>query len=149
MQLIGENSDILQGGFRAYFKRTGITMEDQGEKIVFLARELLEANAHQQEPVATKKMTVTMTFKTLCFTTILAAATGNIISTLVHQHTRPLNRYEKIELKALVFYAAKLKQISEDLVREEVERELKVDSFEEITAKNFTAARRFLQEQAN
>ena len=122
-------------------------MEDKGEKIIFLARELLETN--DVVPAVTKKtLSITMTFKTLCFTTILAAASGGLISTFVHEYTRPLNRYEKIELHALVFYAARLKNISEDILREEVEKQVHVEHFDDITAKEFKEARRFLQEKA-
>ena len=122
-------------------------MEDRGEKIVFLARELLESSAIEA-PVTKKTMTVTMTFRTLCFTTLLAAAGGNLISTYVHEHSRPLNRYEKIELQALVFYAAKTKALDEDLLRREVEQKVGIASFDDLTAKDFPVARRYLQEKA-
>ncbi|MDD4616607.1 MAG: hypothetical protein PHW76_05770 [Alphaproteobacteria bacterium] len=121
-------------------------MEDKGEKIVFLARELLEAGA--EPPVTKKTTTITMTLKTLCITTFLAAATGNVLSMLVQEQIRPLNKYEKIELEALVFYAAKIKNISEDLLREEVEKQVHVDSFDDISSREFSAARLFLQKKA-
>ncbi|MDD3370905.1 MAG: hypothetical protein PHE27_03660, partial [Alphaproteobacteria bacterium] len=96
-------------------------MEDTGEKIVFLARELLEARV-PEIPVAKKTTTITMTFKTLCFTTLLAAAGGTVISTYVQEHSRPLNRYDKIELQALIFYTSRIKNISEEILRQEVEK---------------------------
>ncbi|MFA5041797.1 MAG: hypothetical protein WC464_09230 [Bdellovibrionales bacterium] len=127
-------------------------MEDRGEKIIFLARELLESDAllpHTYEPPVTKKtMTVTMTFRTLCFTTLLAAASGNMISTFVHEHSRPLNRYEKTELQALIFYTSRIKTLDEEVLRREVEEKIGVSSFDDMTAKDFPAARRFLQEKA-
>jgi hypothetical protein len=122
-------------------------MEDKGEKIIFLARELLEANVPEVS-VTKKTMTVTMTFKTLCFTTLLAAASGNLLSTLVHEHCRPLNKYEKVELQALLFYATKIKGINEEILLTGVEKQVGVDRFDDITAKEFPAARRYLQEKA-
>ncbi|MFA4993901.1 MAG: hypothetical protein WC521_01155 [Bdellovibrionales bacterium] len=122
-------------------------MEDKGEKIIFLARELLESNA-VEAPVVKKSINITMSFKTLCFTTLLAATGGNVISTYVHEQSRPLNRYEKVELQALVYYAAKIHGISESFLREDVERQVGVDHFDDMTAKDFLTARRYLQEKA-
>jgi hypothetical protein len=122
-------------------------MEDRGEKIIFLAREILESNAFET-PVKKKTTTVTMTFRTLCFTTLLAAATGNLVSTIVHEHSRPLNKYEKVELEALMFYATKIKGLNEEILRTEIEKKAGVDRFDAMTAKEFPAARRYLQEKA-
>jgi hypothetical protein len=59
-----------------------------------------------------------------------------------------LNRYEKVELRALVFYTARLQGISEDILRKEVEKKVGVDHFDDMTAKEFPSARLFLQEKA-
>ncbi|MDD3030189.1 MAG: hypothetical protein PHS57_07930 [Alphaproteobacteria bacterium] len=122
-------------------------MEDRGEKIVFLARELLESRENEK-PHQKKTLSVTMTFKTLCFTTLLAAATGNIISTYVHEKSRPLNKYERIELQALVFYASRTKSLDEATLRQSVEQLVGIETFDDMTAKEFAAARHFLQEKA-
>jgi hypothetical protein len=122
-------------------------MEDKGEKIIFLAREILESDA-TPAPVTKKTMSITMTFKTLCFTTLLAAASGDLISTYVHEQGRPLNRYERVELQALVFYTARTKNISEDILRTEVEKQVGIERFDDMTAKEFSAARLYLQEKA-
>lgn len=122
-------------------------MEDQGEKIIFLARELLKADA-PASPIRKKTINVTMTIKTLCFTTLLAAASGALISTIVYEQDRPLSRYEKVELQALVFYTARIKEIHEGLLRQEVEKQVGVSSFDDLTAREFSAARRFLQQKA-
>ena len=122
-------------------------MEDRGEKIVFLARELLESRA-SEAPHQKKTLSITMTFKTLCFTTLLAAATGNVISTYVHEQGRPLNKYERIELQALVFYTAQTKNMDEAAIRNKVEAHVGGTAFDDMTAKEFLLARRFLQEKA-
>ncbi len=123
-------------------------MEDTGEKIIFLARELLESNATVEAPVLKKTINVTMSFKTLCSTTLLAAAGGSVVSTCVHEQVRPLNRYEKVELQALVFYAARLQGVSENILRQEVEKKVGINHFDNMTAKEFSTARRYLQEKA-
>ncbi len=122
-------------------------MEDQGEKIIFLARELLESQAFQP-PAVEKKPRISITFRTLCLSTLLAAASGGFVTTYIYEQDRPLNKYERIELQALVFYAAKLKNISEDILRNEVESQIDIERFEDITAKDFPVARRYLQEKA-
>ncbi len=122
-------------------------MEDRGENIVFLARQILESDVKEQLPKK-KTISVTMTFRTLCFTTFLAAASGNLIATLVHEHARPLSKYERVELQALVFYAAKMNGMDEGRLRLEVEKQVGVKSFDAITAREFQAARRFLQGKA-
>lgn len=122
-------------------------MEDRGENIVFLARQILESDI--KEPLPQKKtISVTMSFRTLCFTTLLAAASGNLMATLVHERVRPLNRYEKVELQALVYYAAKMNGMDEQLLRLEVGKRVGVKRFEDISAKEFPIARRFLQDKA-
>lgn len=121
-------------------------MDDRGEKIVFLARELLDAGVPQPE-IKKKTISVTMTLKTLCFTTLLAAAGGTVSSTVVYEQSRPLNRYEKIELQALVFYIAKLKGIQEEIVKQEVERQSGVISLDDISAGELPSVRVLLQEK--
>ena len=122
-------------------------MDDHGEKIIFLARELLNEGMPRQEQQR-KNMSVNMTFKTLCFTTLLAASGGGAVATAVHSENRPLNRYEKTELQALLFYATRLKGINEEILREEVEKQTGVARLDDLTAGDFPAARRYLQEKA-
>jgi hypothetical protein len=122
-------------------------MSDQGEKIVFLAREILEAGA---QPASFNRRTtrVTMSFKTLCLTTFLAAAGGGLVTNFTHENARPLNRYEKTEIQALVFYAAKVKGLDEAVLRRDLEEKMGVSSLDELMAGEFPEVRRFLQERA-
>ncbi len=122
-------------------------MEDKGEKIIFLARQILESDDRESLPKK-KTIKVTMTFRTLCFTTLLAAASGNLIATIVHERVRPLNKYERVELQALVFYASRIHGMDEDLLRLEVEKKVGVKNFDDITAKELSLARRYLQDKA-
>lgn len=121
-------------------------MDDQGEKIVFLARALL--NGTPERNSGSSNLNVTMTFKTLCLTTLLAAAGGGMVTAWAHADERPLNRYEKFEVQALVFYASKLKGISEDSLRRDVEKKIGIAHFDEMTAGDFSTAVQYLQEKA-
>ncbi|MDR3450580.1 MAG: hypothetical protein P4M15_12710 [Alphaproteobacteria bacterium] len=122
-------------------------MDDQGEKIVFLAREILKAGAPAL-PADRKAVQITMTFKTLCFTTLLAAAGGFGVTSYMQADERPLNRYEKTEIDALLFYAAKVKGVDEENLRRTMEQEIGIARTDQMTAADFPAARKFLQEHA-
>lgn len=121
-------------------------MNDRGEKIVTLAREMLRSDiAFETEPPQAKP---TITFKILCLATVLTAVSSYGITEWANQNHRPITRYEKTELNALVFYAARLKGISEEALRQEVEQKLGISSFDELTMGEFSVARRFLQDKA-
>lgn len=121
-------------------------MQDRGDKIVTLAREILRADA---VPVATKNAHVTLSFRTLCLVTVLAALGGSGATALVADMRRPLDQYEKTELDALVFYAARQKGIDESILRHEVLEKLKLASFGAMTERDFIQARAYLQSRAN
>jgi hypothetical protein len=122
-------------------------MTDQGENIVFLAREIL--NAGQAEPTApAKKLHITMTFKTLCLTTMLAATGGGVITTWTQANERRLTRYEQTEIDALIFYATKVKGLDEATLRRDMAQKVGITGLDDLTSGEFPAARQFLQEQA-
>ncbi len=121
-------------------------MSDRGEKIISLAREMLRSDV-VFEP-APPEPKVSISFKILCLATVLTAVSSYAVTKWSEQNHRPLNHYEKTELNALVFYAARLKGMSEENLRHEVESKLGVASFDDLTAHDFTVARRYLQEKA-
>ena len=123
-------------------------MDDHGENIVFLARALLNTNAAEKLSSGEKKLGITLSFKALCLTTLLAAAGGALVTDWVREDDRPLNRYERFEVQALVFYAAKLKAVDEDVVRHDVAAKIGLAHFEDMTAGDFPAALRYLQKKA-
>lgn len=123
-------------------------MQDRGEKIVTLAREILRADATPlpPEPATTR---ITLSFKALCLATVLTAFGSSAITGWVVETRRPLNKYEKTELEALVFYAAKQKGLNEDDLRHEVLVQLNLSSFETMTEHDFVNARAYLQNKIN
>ena len=122
-------------------------MGDQREKIVFLARELLNASI-PESPSNKKALNVTMTFKSLCFATTLAAVGGGLVSALALEKNQPISRYEKIEIRALIYYALKVKGIDENALRHEVGQKIGIEDLDDLTVSEFPAVRRYLQERA-
>jgi hypothetical protein len=126
-------------------RRTGENkiMNDRGEKIVSLAREMLRAEelGHSHEQAAKTPVS----FKVLCFTAMLAALGGSAVTGLANEARRPLNRYEKVELDALVFYAARLKGLDENTVRQDIEARVGVGDFDDFTERDYRAAKDYLR----
>ncbi len=58
---------------------------------------------------------------------------------------RPLNHYEKVELNALLYYAAHTKTPDEKSLRRKVEEKLGVDNFDGMTERDYIVTRRYLQ----
>ena len=120
-------------------------MSDQGQKIVFLAQELLKTGVPDHADYK-KPPSITMTFKTLCLTAL--AADGSLVTSLMHEEDRRLNRYEKMEIDALLFYVSKMKGIDEENLRHDVEKQTGIISLDDLTANQFPAIRLYLQEKA-
>jgi len=85
----------------------------------------------------------------LCLATVLTAVGSSAVTAWIVETRRPLNHYEKTELDALVFYAARQKNRNEDDLRREVLSALKLQSFDAMTERDFIVARNYLQDQAN
>jgi len=120
-------------------------MNDRGEKIVALAYELLQSSPGASiDPTPKKAVSLTM----LYLTAVLAGVGGAALTEFTHENLRPLNRYEKTELNALIYYAAHIKGIDEASLRAEIEQKFHLASFDDITQHEFTLTRRYLQEKA-
>jgi len=118
-------------------------MTDRGEKIVSLAREMLRADM-EVEPAPQKP---SISFKVLCFATILSALGGGVVSGWIHEARRPLTRYERVELEALVFYAARQKNLDEKTLRQEIETRTGVSDFADLTETDYLNTKSYLQSQ--
>ena len=120
-------------------------MNDRGEKIINLAREMLRAErwpeAREPDPCPS------LSFRVLCITAILAALGGSTITQLIDEGRRPITRTEKVELDALVFYAAHVKGLNEDNLRQDVESHAGVSNFADLTERDYRLARNYLQDK--
>ncbi|HUY68866.1 MAG TPA: hypothetical protein VMV79_06150 [Alphaproteobacteria bacterium] len=117
-------------------------MNDRGEKIVSLARELLrdepdESRRPGQPPV--------IGFRVLCAATLIAALASSALTFWARAGDRPIDRAQKTELDALVFYAVHLKGLSRDALRRDIEDRIGPDTFNDMTRGDFRIARAYLQ----
>ena len=120
-------------------------MNDRGEKIINLAREMLRA---EQGPEAREPdPRPSIPFRVLCITAILAALGGSTVAQLIDEGRRPITRPEKVELDALVFYAARVKGLNEDNLRQDVESRTGVSDFADLNERDYRLARNYLQDK--
>ena len=120
-------------------------MDDRGEKIVMLAREMLRGDMAASSRFTDKPG---LSLRLLCLSTLLGALGGGGVTEWIEQAQRPIGRFERTELDALVFYAARTKGLNEDDLRRDVQGRLAVDSFSELNQHEFKLARRYLQDRA-
>ncbi len=120
-------------------------MDDRSEKIIALTREIVRANK-MMEPEASASR-ISMSFKTLCLVTCLAAAGGGAVAEWHAWDSRPINRYEKTELNALIFYAARTKNLGEDTLLQSVRTRFNLTTLDDLTERDFAAVRRYLQDK--
>ena len=123
-----------------------MTMDDRGEKIITLAREMLRSD--MRYPSVEQDNGCPISFRMLCLATMLAAFGGSAVTEWAGEGRRPINHYEKTELNALIFYAARLKNLDEQGLRRDVAEQLKVASLNDLTRSDFLVARRYLQDKA-
>jgi len=118
-------------------------MNDRGDTIITLARELLRDNELGQsiEPAAKPQIS----FRVLCFTAMLAAAGSSVVTDYIIDARRPLNRYEKVELDALIFYAARMKNIDEAGLRHQIESRVGKQDFADFTKRDYRMAQAYLR----
>lgn len=111
--------------------------DDRSEKIITLARTML-----QQPP---PEPTQTYSLKTMVMVALLSAGTAGVGSALTVEHYRPLNRYERTELRALIFYAAKTHHLESTVIEKDFYLQFAVQSLDELTQSQLQEARQFLQ----
>jgi len=120
-------------------------MDNRSDNIIGLAHEILRSNKLIEDMPEPKS---TVTLKILCITSLLAAFGGSALTAWANETLRPLNHYEKTELEALIFYAARTKGTTEDTLRHEVVENVGVSSLDDMTEHDFHIARRYLQNRA-
>ena len=123
-------------------------MSDHGEKIVNLAREMLRSDFPLGGMETTELKKAQVSLKALCLTAFLAAFGGVAFTHCFDEDYRPANHYERVELDALLFYAARVKTLDEDRLRQEVRDRLGLPSFDDITADDYRRARDYLRARA-
>lgn len=67
-----------------------------------------------------------------------------MLSNIALENARPANRYERVEIDALVFYAARQLHVSEELIRSELRDVALVQQTPELTVADYHRARAYL-----
>ncbi|MGB4101635.1 MAG: hypothetical protein WBK91_07000 [Alphaproteobacteria bacterium] len=117
-------------------------MEDRGEKIVTLARAILH-NPGQTADVERGYYSL----KTVLLAAALSAAGASVSTGCMVEYFRPLNRYEKVELLALIQYAAQIRHIKRDTIQADFFKDFGIRSLDELTLARMQAARVYLQKE--
>jgi len=122
-------------------------IKDNEEKIVSLAVELLKNNKYKQKAYFDGKLTNNLSpglsAMLVAASVSSAAVSGYYAGAYGHYSTRPLNMYERTEISALIFYAARTRNLREDLVKKELESFIGATIYE-MTAREFSPAKSFL-----
>ncbi len=121
-------------------------MEDRGEKIVNLAREMLISARETEGNVSYAPETRNLTLKTLCFAMLLTAFGSSAMTHWIDENLRPINRYEKVELEALIFYTARVQSRESGAVRKNLLTKLSLDTLDNIDVNEFRRARDLLRQ---
>lgn len=119
-------------------------MNDRGEKIVNLAREILQTTPSIEVKANANSSKTSVSVKTVYFAAILAAIGGSFVTQWFSETCRPITYYEKVELNALMFYAAKTNKLDETKLRNDVKSSLKLKSLEDLTAFDYRRAKKLL-----
>lgn len=114
-------------------------MDDRSEKIVSLAREIM----HKPEAAMLRQGHYNLT--TVVLAAMLGAASAGTGTAILAEHYRPLNHYEKIELKALIHYVAQMRRINRAVLKAEFLTQFGIHSLNELTHAQMQAARNYLQ----
>lgn len=125
-------------------------MSDQGEKIIHLAREMLrggqeiETRIKAKDEHAAQKLSV---IKAAALTALVASLGSASLTHLIDESRRPINRYERVEIEALMFYAAKRKSLTEAEILHDIETSLALPSIMDMSALDYRRVRDYLREK--
>ena len=124
-------------------------MDDRGDKIVTLAREMLRSEMllppERPQPASSNTM---LSIRIVIATLILTAIGSSAVTRWAMDNQSPISRYEKANLDALVFYIARNKGIDEKILRQDLAAKMDVREFSDITKQDFPVIQRYLQEKA-
>jgi hypothetical protein len=121
-------------------------MEDRGEKIVNLAREMLSSSRDANGYISYAPEPSNLTLKTLCLAMLLTAFGSSVVTHWIDENRRPINRYEKVELDALIFYTARIHSRDADAIRQGLLSRLSIESLDNINVNDFRRVRDLLRQ---
>ncbi len=123
-------------------------MSDRGEKIIHLAQELLRDGRLEKTPAALlpsrKNEEKNIALKAACLAALVSACGASVATHVLHETRRAINRYERTEIDALVFYAARQEGSGEQSLRTEIELALALPSLRDISVGDYLRVRNYL-----
>lgn len=111
--------------------------DERSDKIITLARTMLQQSETQPSQ--------TYSLKTMALVALLSAGASGATGALVAEHYRPLNRYEKTELRALIHFAAKTRAQPTAILEADLRQQFMIASLDDLTLAQMNRARLFLQ----
>lgn len=125
-------------------------MSDQGDKIIHLAREMLRGNQNSEQAVQPSSIIEdrhTSSIKAAALTALIAAFGSASLTHLIDEMRRPMNRYERIEIEALMFYAARQNASTEKAIQHDIEQDLSLSATNDLNALDYRRVRDYLREK--
>ena len=124
-------------------------MDHRSDKIVRLARAMVRSdyvNSASDIGGVTKPH---LTLPTLYMTALLSAFGGGAVVAVAAELSRPINHYDKTEIAALTFYAARHTGQSEQFIQDEAKRETGITDLQTLSVGEFRKLRDYLRRRAS
>ncbi len=116
-------------------------MEDRGEKIVNLAREMLRTGFAGEAPVPAPLPRDGVPIKALFLAAFLAAFGGSLVTQAFDAARRPIDGLERAELNALVAYAAQTRSLDQAALCREIRADLSIADLDNLTVRDYLLRR--------
>lgn len=119
-------------------------MRDTGDKIVHLAREILDNERTPDTQNFTGYNPRLITMRTACIAAMASAFGATGLTCIVSELHRPVSRYEQFEIDALVFYLAREKNVSQEQMRADIMNNLELKSIHNVNVYDYRRIRNYL-----
>ncbi|MFA6279727.1 MAG: hypothetical protein WC612_02910 [Bdellovibrionales bacterium] len=123
-------------------------MSDDSDNIIYLAHEMLRQTATQEtasyKEVENETSARKKTMKAVCVAAVTAAIGSAALTSYIGESHNPITRYERVELDALVFYAARQEKINERILRQELQDVFELPSLQDLSKKDYRRIRNYL-----
>ena len=124
-------------------------MQERGATIIKMAEELLRTGTLTPSSAApAPPPRISAAVVVLILAVFLTAVASSAMTKWVLDGRRSIDRYERAELDALIFYIARTKGLDEKDLRQDIQTRLDIQELTDIKDRDFSVVRRYLQEKA-
>ena len=123
-------------------------MDHRSDKIVRLARAMVRSDYVSSANVVGGSNKPHLNIPTLYMTALLSAFGGGAVVAAAAELNRPVNHYERTEIAALTFYAARQTGQSEQYIQDEAKRETGIVDMQSLSVGEFRKLREYLRRRA-